>query len=43
MSSMEHFREQPGYARSIPPELALLVLLAAFATGILLAWPWNWH
>jgi len=39
MASME----QPGYARSIPPELALIVLLTAFAVGLILAWPWNWH
>ena len=36
MSSMEH----PGYARSVPPELALIVLVAAFAVGLALAWPW---
>jgi len=35
--------EQSGHVRSIPPELALLLLLAAFATGLILAWPWNWH
>jgi hypothetical protein len=40
MSSME---QSSGHARSIPPELALLVLLAAFATGLILAWPWNWQ
>ena len=39
MSSME----QSGHARSIPPELAFLVLLAAFLVGIAMAWPWNWH
>jgi len=35
--------EQTGHARSIPPELALLVLLGAFIAGIAMAWPWNWH
>jgi hypothetical protein len=39
MASME----QSGHARSIPPELALLVLLTAFVVGMALAWPWNWH
>jgi hypothetical protein len=39
MSSME----QSGRTRSIPPELAFLVLLGAFLVGIILAWPWNWH
>jgi hypothetical protein len=39
MASIDH----PGHTRSIPPELAFLVLLAAFATGLILAWPWNWH
>jgi hypothetical protein len=33
---------EPGHARSIPPELAFLVLFAAFAVGLALAWPWNW-
>jgi len=36
MSSTEH----PGWSRTIPPEYALLVLVAAFATGLVLAWPW---
>ena len=39
MASMEH----SGHTRTIPPELAILVLLAAFATGLILAWPWNWQ
>ena len=40
MSSME---QSGPAARSIPPELALLLLLAAFVTGLVLAWPWNWQ
>ncbi len=39
MSSME----QSGHARTIRPELAILVLVAAFITGLILAWPWNWQ
>ena len=35
MSSMEH----PATPRSIPAEFALLLLLAAFITGLVLAWP----
>ena len=36
MSSLE----QPGHARSVPPEVAFLVLVAAFTVGLVLAWPW---
>ena len=36
MSSME----QSGQARSIPPEYAMLLLVAAFGVGLALAWPW---
>jgi hypothetical protein len=32
--------EQPGHARSVPPEIAMLLLVAAFAVGLILAWPW---
>ena len=32
--------EQPGYARSVPPELAILVLIAAFTIGAILSLPW---
>ena len=38
MAHMEHH----DHSRTIPPELALLVLLAAFAVGLVLAWPWTW-
>ena len=43
MSSMEHPVAKPAFARSIPPELALLVLLGAFILGMAMSWPWNWH
>lgn len=38
MSSLEH----PGWGRSIPPEYAILALVAAFVVGLALAWPWVW-
>ncbi len=41
MSSMEHFgAEDPGWARSVAPEYAILALVMAFAVGLALAWPW---
>ena len=36
MASIEH----PSQARSIPPEYALLLLVAAAIVGLTLAWPW---
>jgi hypothetical protein len=36
MASMD----QPGRVYSVPPELALIALVAAFAVGLALAWPW---
>jgi len=38
MSSLEH----PGWGRSIPPEFAILALVAASVVGLALAWPWVW-
>jgi len=32
--------EEHGYSRSHPPELAMLLLLAAFVVGITLSLPW---
>jgi hypothetical protein len=36
MASTEH----PGHSYTVPPEVALLGLVAAFAIGLALAWPW---
>lgn len=36
MAHLEH----PGNGRTLPPELPILILIAAFAVGILLTWPW---
>jgi hypothetical protein len=41
MSSMEHHGgEHHGYARSVPPEYALLVFVAVCVVALALAWPW---
>jgi len=43
MSSMEHpGMEHPPFARSVPPEYALLLFGLAALVGIVLAWPWAW-
>lgn len=38
MAHLEH----PGNGRTLPPELALLILLAVFGMGLVMAWPWTW-
>ena len=42
MSSMEHFGEEhhQGWGHRVAPEYAVLALVAAFAIGLALAWPW---
>ena len=41
MSSMEHPNSgHSSWGHSIQPEYAILVLVAAFAVGLALAWPW---
>ena len=41
MSSMEHpSAGHRHWAQSIEPEYAILVLVAAFAVGLAMAWPW---
>jgi hypothetical protein len=40
MSSMEHHGDHHGYALSVPPEYAILVLVAVLTFGVLMSLPW---
>jgi hypothetical protein len=40
MSSMEHSNSNRSWDHRIAPEYVWLVLLAVFAVGLALAWPW---
>jgi hypothetical protein len=37
---MDYSGGQHHLAESVAPEWAVLVLVAAFAVGLLMAWPW---
>jgi hypothetical protein len=40
MSSMGHHGEHHGYAQSVPPEYAILVLVAVLTLGVIMSLPW---
>ena len=42
MATLDHPGSGHDHVETVPPEYALLLLLAVVAVGLVLAWPWVW-